>query len=43
VQIDGWFDDLDRAVNPAGRGNVLRDLMAIRGSAIRTIAKDCQE
>lgn len=43
VQIDGWFDDVDRAANPAGRGNVLRDLVAIRGSAIRAIAKNCQE
>jgi hypothetical protein len=43
VQIDGWFDDVDRAANPAGGGNVLRDLVAIRGSAIHAIAKDCQD
>jgi len=43
VQIDGWFDHLDRAANPAGRGNVLHDLVAIRGSDIRMVAKDCRE
>ena len=40
VQIDGWFDDLDRAKNPAGRGGG-DDLVEIRGGAIRSIAKDC--
>ena len=43
VQIDGSFDEIDRAANPAGRGGLLRDLVAIRGSAVREIAKDCQE
>jgi hypothetical protein len=41
VQIDGWFDELDRAVNPAGRGGVQGDLVEIRGSAVRAVAKDC--
>jgi hypothetical protein len=41
VQIDGWFDELDRAANPAGRGGAQKDLVEIRGSAIRSIAKDC--
>lgn len=41
VQIDGWFDDLDRATSPAGRGGADDDLVEIRGSAIRPIAKDC--
>jgi hypothetical protein len=41
VQIDGWFDDLDRAVSPAGRSRAEDDLVEIRGSAIRAIAKDC--
>jgi hypothetical protein len=40
VQIDGWFDELDRATSPAGRGST-NDLVEIRGSAIRGIAKDC--
>jgi hypothetical protein len=43
VQIDGWFDELDRAANPAGRDRADDDLVEIRGSAIRAIAKDCQE
>jgi hypothetical protein len=41
VQIDGWFDELDRAANPAGRGSAHDDLVEIRGSAVRAIAKDC--
>lgn len=42
VQVDGWFDALDRAANPAGRrGN--DELVEIRGSAIRAIATDCQD
>jgi hypothetical protein len=41
VQIDGWFDELDRAANPAGRGRAHDDLVEIRGSAVRAIAKDC--
>jgi len=43
VQIDGWFDELDRAANPAGRDRADDDLVEIRGSAIRAIAKDCQD
>jgi hypothetical protein len=43
VQIDGWFDELDRAANPAGRRGSQGDLVEIRGSAIRTISKDCQD
>ena len=43
VQIDGWFDELDRAANPAGRGNADDDLVEIRGSGVRAIAKDCQD
>jgi len=43
VQIDGWFDELDRAANPAGRDRADHDLVEIRGSAIRAIAKDCQD
>ena len=43
VQIDGWFDELDRAANPAGRGRADDDLVEIRGSAVRAIAKDCQD
>jgi hypothetical protein len=42
VQIDGWFDELDRAANPAGRGGD-DDLVEIRGSAVRPVAKDCQD
>ena len=42
VQIDGWFDELDRAVNPTGRGGAHDDLVEIRGSAVRAIAKDCE-
>jgi hypothetical protein len=41
VQIDGWFDELDRASSPAGRGGASDDLVEIRGSAVRAIAKDC--
>ena len=41
VQIDGWFDELDRAANPTGRGRAHDDLVEIRGSAVRAIAKDC--
>jgi hypothetical protein len=41
VQIDGWFDELDRAKSPAGRSGSHDDLVEIRGSAIRAIAKDC--
>ena len=41
VQIDGWFDEIDRAANPTGRGGAHDDLVEIRGSAIRAIAKDC--
>ena len=41
VQIDGWFDELDRATSPAGRGGASDDLVEIRGSAIRAVAKDC--
>ena len=41
VQIDGWFDELDRATSPAGRGGASDDLVEIRGNAIRPIAKDC--
>jgi hypothetical protein len=41
VQIDGWFDELDRATSPAGKGGAHGDLVEIRGSAIRPIAKDC--
>jgi hypothetical protein len=43
VQIDGWFDELDRAANPTGRDRADGDLVAIRGSAVRAIAKDCQD
>jgi hypothetical protein len=43
VQIDGWFDELDRAANPTGRGGAHDDLVEIRGSAIRAIAKDCDK
>lgn len=43
VQIDGWFDELDRAANPTGRGGAHDDLVEIRGSAVRAIAKDCQD
>ena len=43
VQVDGWFDDLDRAANPAGRSGADDDLVEIRGSAVRAIAKDCQD
>lgn len=43
VQIDGWFDELDRAANPTGRGGAHDDLVEIRGSAIRAIAKDCEK
>jgi hypothetical protein len=43
VQIDGWFNELDRAANPAGRDRADDDLVEIRGSAIRPIAKDCQD
>ena len=42
VQIDGWFAELDRAANPAGRGDN-DDFVEIRGSAVRAIAKDCQD
>ena len=42
VQIDGWFDELDRAANPTGR-RADDDLVEIRGSAVRAIAKDCQD
>jgi hypothetical protein len=42
VQIDGWFDELDRAANPTGRGGAHDNLAEIRGSAVRAIAKDCQ-
>lgn len=42
VQIDGWFDDIDRAASPAGRGGKTDDLVEIKGSAIRAVAKDCQ-
>jgi hypothetical protein len=42
VQVDGWFDELDRAANPAGRrGN--DELVEIRGTAVRAIATDCQD
>lgn len=41
VQIDGWFDEVDRAANPAGRGGTHDDLVEIRGSAIRSVSKDC--
>jgi hypothetical protein len=41
VQIDGWFDELTRATNPSGRGRAHDDLVEIRGSAVRPIAKDC--
>jgi hypothetical protein len=41
VQIDGWFDEIDRAVNPAGRGGAQGDLVEIRGSAVRAVAKEC--
>jgi hypothetical protein len=44
VQIDGWFDEIDRAANPTGRGRAdADDLVEIRGSAVRAIAKDCQD
>jgi hypothetical protein len=43
VQIDGWFDELDRVANPAGRGGVHDDLVEIRGSAVRAISKECQD
>jgi hypothetical protein len=43
VQIDGWFDEVDRAANPAGRGDADDDLVDIRGSAVRPIARDCQD
>jgi hypothetical protein len=42
VQIDGWFDEVDRAATPSGRSRTPDDLVEIRGSAIRAIAKDCQ-
>ena len=42
VQIDGWFDDLDRAASPAGRSRADDELVEIRGSVIRAVAKDCQ-
>jgi hypothetical protein len=41
VQVDGWFDEIDRAVNPTGRGGAHDHLVEIRGSSIRAIAKDC--
>ena len=41
VQIDGWFDEVDRAASPAGHGGASDDLVDLRGSAIRAIAKDC--
>ena len=41
VQIDGWFDELNRATSPSGRGRAHDDLVEIRGSAVRPIAKDC--
>lgn len=41
VQIDGWFDDIDRATNPAARSGEDDDLVEIRGNAVRPIAKDC--
>lgn len=43
VQVDGWFDEVDRAANPAGRGGSQGDLLEIRGNAIRAISKDCQD
>jgi len=43
VQIDGWFDELDRAARPAGRDRADDDLVEIRGSTIRAIAKDCAD
>lgn len=43
VQIDGWFDEVDRAANPTGRGRADDDFVEIRGSAVRPIAKDCQD
>ena len=43
VQIDGWFDNVDRAVNPSALGGLRRHLVEIRSNAIRTIAKECQE
>jgi hypothetical protein len=42
VQIEGWFDELDRAANPTGRDRADDALVEIRGSAIRAVAKDCQ-
>jgi hypothetical protein len=42
VQIDGWFDALDRAANPAGRDGASADLVEIRGTDVRAIAKECQ-
>jgi hypothetical protein len=41
VQIDGWFDDLARVASPSARGESNDDLIEVRGSAIRAIAKDC--
>lgn len=43
VQIDGWFDEVDRAANPTGRGRADDDLVEIRGSAVRAVSKDCQD
>lgn len=43
VEIDGWFDHVDRAANPSALGGPRRHLVEIRGNAIRTIAKECQE
>ena len=43
VQIDGWFDELDRATNPTGGDRADDHLVEIRGSAVRAIAKDCQD
>jgi hypothetical protein len=39
VQVDGWFDDIDRAASPTGRAH--DELVEIRGNAVRAIAKDC--
>jgi hypothetical protein len=41
VQIDGWFDQLDRVTSPADKTGSPDNLVEIRGSAIRAIAKDC--
>jgi hypothetical protein len=41
VQIDGWFDQLDRVTSPADKAGASDNLVEIRGSAIRAIAKDC--